>query len=175
MVTRTATSPVLQFRRLKLRMEETHVQGHSGPGVEPGFIAGVIDTKAQLSGHLSPLLCPAQGPPDRARRPLRGTFQAGILLRSTLLCHIALHLRATESQHPPRLGLWGPARPTPGNQHVNWGPGWHRTHPRSRSKSQQSQPLNPGSLLKPRAASLDLLRSTGDSAPLTVLMEILRH
>lgn len=142
MVTRTAISPVLQLRRLKLRMEETHVQGHTGPGVEPGFIPGVIDTKAQLSGHLSPLLCPAQGPPDRARRPLRGTFQAGIL-RSTLLCHIALHLRATESQ-PPQAGIMGTSQTNPWEPTCKLGPRMAQDSP----KVTQQIPAEPA--LEPR-------------------------
>lgn len=43
-------------------MEETLVQGHTGAGMEPGFIPGLIDTKAQLFRLLSPLSCPAPGP-----------------------------------------------------------------------------------------------------------------
>ena len=81
-------------------MEETHVQGHTRLNVEPGFILGVIDTKIQLSGCLSPLLCLAQSPLDHAGRRLSGTFQAGIPLCSALLCLTALCLQSTESQAP---------------------------------------------------------------------------
>lgn len=162
MVTRTAICPVLQLRRLKLRMEETHVQGHTGPGVEPGFIAGVIDTEAQLSGHLS-LLWPAQGPPDRARRLLRGTSQAGSLLHSTLLCHIALHLRATESQ-PPQAGMMGTSQTNPWEPTCKLGPRMAQDSPKVTQQIPAEPALEPRSL-KPRAASLDLLRSTGPVLP----------
>ena len=97
--THAAISPMLPTRRLKLRMK-IHVQGHARPDVVPGFILGMIDTKIQPSGHLSPLLCPAQGPLDCSGRRLRGTFQAGIPLCSALLCLIALCLWSTESQAP---------------------------------------------------------------------------
>ena len=62
MATRTANPPMLQMRRLRLRMEDTLLQGHTGAAVEPGFILGVTDTKAQVIGHLSPLLRQPRAP-----------------------------------------------------------------------------------------------------------------
>ena len=97
---------------------------------------------------LSPLLCPAQAPQTVQGGCLEGPSRQEF--SSAQPCSVtSLSICGPQNPSTPRLGLWGSARPTPGNQHVNWGPEWHRTHPRSHSKSQQSQPLNPGSLLKP--------------------------
>lgn len=125
----------------------------------PGFILGVIDTKIQPSGHLSPLLCPAQDPLDHAGWQRKGTFQAGIPLCSALAS--LLSVCSPQNPRPPKAEVVGINQTDPWEPMCKLGPRVTQDSP----KVTRQTPGEPAREPRFSPCTLScLLRSEGDRA-----------